>query len=185
MNLLILVAVMLLGLLAFGPATIAAWLDQMPLLMRIARDGLVGWHKLVSVYAAAREAGVPEQAALLLHGTVALTAAAFVAVVWRSRAEPKAKAGVLAAASMLASPYVYLYDALVVVPAFVWLVHCRTPVWLVAALWLLPILIIIQTGLGGSLNIGPVLPLGLLAVSVAEWRRSESTRNKQRLAATR
>jgi hypothetical protein len=169
-------ALMLVGVLAFGLATTAAWLDQMPLYMRIARDGLVGWNKLVSVYAAARQAGLPEQTAFTFHAVVALAAAVLVAAVWRSKVEPMAKAAVLASATMLASPYVYLYDALVLVPAFVWLVQRRAPVALVAALWLSPILVIVQTAQGsGPANFGPLLPLALLALSYGEWRKRAIT----------
>jgi alpha-1,2-mannosyltransferase len=166
---------MLIGVLAFGLATTSAWLGQMPLYARIARDGLVGWHKLISVYAAARQAGLPEQAAFALHAGVALAAAGLVAAIWRSKAEPMAKAAVLASATMLASPYVYLYDALILVPAFVWLVQRRTPVALVAALWLSPILIIVQTGEGsGPINVGALLPIALLGLIYAQWRKARS-----------
>src|SRR5437763_16238387 len=48
--------ILLLGLLVFGRAASAAWLHQLPLYAAIARDGLVGWSKLGSVYTAA---GVP------------------------------------------------------------------------------------------------------------------------------
>jgi hypothetical protein len=156
-------AVLLLGLIAFGAAASTAWLAEMPLYMRIAREGLVGWHKLASVYAAARQAGLPEHAALVLHGVVALLAAALVARTFRSGAEPMAKAAVLGAATMLASPYVYLYDALVLLPAFVWLVERSAPVGVVAFLWLMPIALIAQAADdGGPINIAPLLPLALL-----------------------
>ena len=41
-----------------APAATEAWLAQMPLYVNIGRDGLVGWHKMASVYAALRQAGV-------------------------------------------------------------------------------------------------------------------------------
>lgn len=156
--------VLLLGLVAFGPAAFSAWLQEMPLYMHIARDGLVGWHKLVSVYAAGRQAGLGEQAALALHGGVALVAATLVARCWFRETDPMTRAATLGAATMLASPYVYLYDALILLPAYVCLVQRRAPVPLVAFLWLLPLAIIAQTALGaGSVSIGPLLPIVLLA----------------------
>ena len=170
-------AVLLVGLISFGPAASWAWVHQMPLYMQIARDGLVGWHKLVSVYAAGRQAGLSEHVALALHCAAALVAASLVARIWRSDARAMAKAGVLGAATMLASPYVYLYDALVLVPAFVWLVQRRAPVALVGSLWLMPIVIIAQTAqASGSDNIGPLLPMTLLAFCyVLGARASERT----------
>jgi hypothetical protein len=168
------VAVLLVGVIVFGPAASLAWLHQMPLYVRIGRDGLVGWQKFVSVYAAARQAGLPEQIAFGLHGAVALGAACLVARTWFSDVPPMAKAGVLSAATMLASPYVYLYDALVLIPAFVWLVERRTPVALVGALWLLPIAIIAQSAEHDApVNIGPLLPLALLVLCYV-WRHERS-----------
>lgn len=172
------VAVLLVGLVAFGAAASRAWLDQLPLYVQIGRDGLVGWHKFVSVYAAGRQGGLPENLAFALHGATALIAAILVARMWRSDAEPMAKAAVLGAATMLASPYVYLYDALVLIPAFVWLVERRAPVAQVGCLWLLPILTIAQHAHGGPINTGPLLPLALLAADYWWGDRSKSGSGK-------
>ncbi|TPG49070.1 glycosyltransferase family 87 protein [Sphingomonas glacialis] len=156
-------AILLIGLLVFGTAASVAWLAQMPLYMHIARDGLVGWHKLTSLYAAGRQAGLSETAAMVVHSAVALGAAGLVADIWRSDATPSAKAGVLGAATMLASPYVYMYDALMLLPAFVFLVERRAPVAVVGSLWLLPIAGILQAAWrNGPINIGPVVPIVLL-----------------------
>ena len=51
-------AILVAGLVMFGPNATIAWFDQMPLFAAIARDGLVGWHKLTSVYAFARAVGL-------------------------------------------------------------------------------------------------------------------------------
>jgi len=170
-------ALLAIGLVVFGPAASLGWLREMPLYAHIARDGLVGWHKFVSVYAAGRQAGLSEHIALAVHGAVALAAAFLVAGIWRSDADPMGKAGVLAAATMLASPYVYLHDALVLIPAFVWLVQRRAPTALVASLWLLPILIIAQNAQGsGPINIGPLLPIILLACCLVSWRERPGDR---------
>jgi hypothetical protein len=174
-------AVLLVGAIAFGPAASVAWLSHMPLFMQIARGGVVSWSKLDSIYAASRQAGLSEQVAFIIHGTVALVAAVLVARLWSSDAKPMAKAAVLGTATMLASPYIYLYDALVLIPAFVWLVERRTPVALVASLWLLPIAIIAQIAQkGGSPNIGPLLQLTLLALC---WLWGREKTNKPVLGA--
>lgn len=158
-------AVLLIGLIAFGPETSAAWIRQMPLFVQIAQEGLVGWHKLVSVYAAGRQAGLPEQVAFGVHCVIAVIAAALVARVWYSDEEFATKAAVLGAATMLASPYVYLYDALVLIPAFVWLVQRRAPAALVGALWLLPMAVIAQNAYNIlPVNVAPLLPIILLAL---------------------
>jgi hypothetical protein len=161
--------VLLLGLLAFGTAATAAWLQQMPLYVSIARDGLVGWHKLASVYAAMRQAGLGADLALTIHGIIAAVAAIAVWQVWRSNAQAGCKAAVLAAATMLVSPYLFLYDAIILVIPFLWLAKEGGKPALIASLWLLPIVTIAQTfGFNGPVNLNPVAPIILLAIL---WRR--------------
>jgi hypothetical protein len=165
---------LLLGLVAFGTEATAAWLQQMPLFVSIARDGLVGWHKLASVYAAMRQAGLGADMAFTIHGLVAAFAAIAVWQVWRSNAEARCKAAVLAAATLLVSPYLFLYDAIILVVPFLWLAKEGSRPALVATLWLLPIVTIAQTfGFNGPVNLNPVAPILLLAIL---WRRSFSTK---------
>ena len=79
---------------------------------------------------------------------------------------------------MLASPYVYLYDALVLIPAFVWLVQRRAPVVLVGALWLLPMAVIAQNAYHVlPVNVAPILPIILLALCHFWARRHTATRD--------
>ena len=163
------------GLVIFGSAATGAWLDQMPLYVRIARDGLVGWHKLISVYAAARQVGVSETAAFAIHGLVAALAALAVWRIWASNADWRAKFAILSAATLLASPYLYIYDALILIPGFVYLVAQRAPPGLVALAWLLPIATMMQVAGGAWLvNVGP-LPAIILLILV--WR---TARREQR-----
>ena len=167
------VGVMILGLLCFGQPATTAWLEQMPLYIAIARDGLVGWHKMVSVYAAARQLGLPEVLAFAFHGAVAVVAAVAVWRIWRSRGDWPAKFAILSAATMLASPYLYVYDALVLIPAFAYLVQRRAPLALVALAWLLPIATMIQVSSGAwPVNIGPLSALLLLWLV---WRAAHGT----------
>jgi hypothetical protein len=160
------VGVLLVGAAVFGMAATSSWIAQMPLYMSIARDGLVGWHKLGSVYAALRQAGMGADPALLIHGAVALTAAAAVWRVWRApKADPRAKAAILAAGTMLASPYLFLYDAMILVVPFLWLAGTKvSPAWLVL-LWCVPLVTIAQTfGFNGPVNLNPLVPLALLGL---------------------
>ncbi|MEQ5788892.1 DUF2029 domain-containing protein [Erythrobacter sp. NFXS35] len=170
-------AVLLVGVIVFGSATSFAWLRQMPLYVEIAKEGLVGWHKLVSVYAALRKAGLSDSVAFAVHCATAACAAALVSWVWRSNAQFNAKAAVLGAATMLASPYVYLYDALVLIPALVLLVQRQAPVAVVGALWLFPAVIIAQNAFNiGPVNLAPVLPVTLLVLCYFSSSRSSGRR---------
>jgi hypothetical protein len=161
-------AILLLGLLIFGLAASRAWLGQLPLYAEIARDGLVGWHKFVSIYAAARQVGVPELPAMGLHGTVNILVGIAVWLVWRSPAGWPARFAILAAATMLASPYLYVYDALILLPAFIYVIRRGAPAYLVGLAWLLPIATMIQVASGAwPVNVGPIAAIILLWLT---WR---------------
>ena len=171
------IGLLLAGAAAFGLAATEAWLAQMPLYVTIGRDGLVGWHKMASVYAAMRQMGAGMELAFAMHLTVAAGAAAAVWLAWRSKADLLAKASVLASATMLASPYVFPYDAVLLVIAFFWLALRGAPALPLALLWFLPILTIAQIGwTSGPVNLQPVVPISLLILSLMQLRaaRQES-----------
>ena len=164
---------LVIGAVAFGAAATEAWLAQMPLYVTIGRDGLVGWHKMASVYAAVRQAGAGLELAFAVHLLVAAAAALLVWRVWRSDAEAPAKAGILAAATLLASPYVFPYDAVFLVVAFFWLAQRGAPALALAVLWCLPLLIIAQMASAqGPVNLSPALPIGLLILGALQLRAS-------------
>jgi hypothetical protein len=165
--------VLAVGAAVFGAAATEAWLAQMPLYVNIGRDGLVGWHKMASVYAALRQAGAGLELAFVLHLLVAAAAALFVWRVWRSDAEAPAKAGILAAATLLASPYVFPYDAVLLVVAFFWLAKRGAPAMPLTILWCLPILTIAQiASVHGPVNLQPIVPIGLLILGALHLRTS-------------
>lgn len=162
-------ALLLLGPLLFGTDATRGWIDQMPLYAEIARNGLVGWPKLASVYATAREMGVAASPALAIHAAVALLAAYAVWRVWRSDAVPGLKASILIAASLLASPYLFLYDQIILAVPLLWLAERWCPAGIVGALWLAPVAAIALAALGSiPINLGAIVPMMLVAVL---WQR--------------
>jgi hypothetical protein len=164
--------ILVLGLLVFGPAATAGWIHQLPLLATVARDGLGGWSKLGSVYAAARLAGLASGPAILLHALVLMVAAAAVWRIWRSDCDYGAKVAILSAATLLASPYVFFYDAVILVPAFLWLAREKVHPAILLALWCLPLLMIAQIAAfdGAGVNLNPVLPIALGVLIYRRWR---------------
>jgi arabinofuranan 3-O-arabinosyltransferase len=72
--------------------------------------GLEGWSKLNSVYGICRWLGA--EAAIAGAIQIALTAVLAIGIIalWRSRAPYSRKAAALAVATLLATPYVYIYD---------------------------------------------------------------------------
>jgi hypothetical protein len=165
-------ALLLGGLVLFSEEATRAWIGQMPLYAEIARNGLVGWSKLASVYAAARQAGVPLAPAIALHAAVAALAAWTVWRTWRSAADPLLKMSVLIAATMLASPYLFFYDAVILTVPLLFLVERKAPPPLIAALWLAPALSVALVTMKGPININPLIPLCVLAMLLLQMRQA-------------
>lgn len=157
------VSALLIGVALFGIATTTAWLELMPYYVEIARSGTVGWHKLASVNAALRHAGIDPGPAMAIHSLVAVIAAAAVWRVWSSSAAWGAKGAVLAAATMLVSPYIYLYDSVLLVVSFLWLAQAKARPVAIGILWCVPAVILVQTVTAPQLfNIAPLVPMALL-----------------------
>jgi alpha-1,2-mannosyltransferase len=164
--------IMVLGFVLFGPKATTAWIHQLPLIATVARDGLVGWSKLGSVYAATRQAGLASGPAILLHGLVLAAAAAAVWRIWRSNCDYGAKFAILSAATLLASPYVFFYDGVILVPAFLWLARENTRPGVLLALWCLPLVMLAEIAAldGAGVNLNPVLPIALGVLVYRRWR---------------
>jgi hypothetical protein len=76
-------------------------------------DGWADWSKLQTAFGFVRTLGLSEPLAWSAQAVVTLTAAGAIAVLWRSRADYEIKAAALGAAAMLATPYLYTYDLVV------------------------------------------------------------------------
>jgi hypothetical protein len=154
---------LLLGLIAFGFESYRAMIEMMPLYGPILSEGLSGWHKLASVYASLRLAGLSSDVAWLAHIAVAAAAAWQVWQTWRCDCPPAAKAAVLAAATFLISPYLYHYDSLILVIPFFWLLGAGADRRVLAALWCIPLVSLAQSwGYNETVNLMPLLPITLL-----------------------
>ena len=147
----------------------------------VARDGLVGWSKLGSVYAAARLAGLASGPAILLHALVLMAAAVAVWRIWRSDCDYGAKVAILSAATLLASPYVFFYDGVMLVPAFLWLARENTRPGILLALWCLPLAMLAEIAAfdGGGVNLNPVVPIALGVLVYRRWRAGNAVPERQ------
>ena len=76
-------------------------------------DGLADFGKLQTVFGLARTLGGSEPLAWTLQGMVALASAGAIAWLWRSPAGYEIKAAALGCGAMLATPYLYTYDLVV------------------------------------------------------------------------
>jgi hypothetical protein len=139
------------------------------------------WHRMPTVFAAARAAGLPTEAAGAVQAVSAIVTAAVTFVVWRRPAPTRLKAAVLAVGMFLVTPYAFDYDMVVLLFAAAWLVEAaagrfraweRLALGLLVALPLLMNLVTVGTGLQPA-------PLVLAAVLAFAVRRA----GDQRLAA--
>ena len=158
-----------LSLLVFGWAPWQAWFGNAAVAASIASEGLAGWHRMASVYGALREAGLASVAAWLVHAALALGAAGAACLVWYRRAEPEPRAAALAAATALASPYLFVYDSLILVLPFLWLIgRGRHPLPL-ALVWAILFLALVQVaGWSGGPNLTPLAAIVLLGLVLIE-----------------
>jgi len=100
--------------LAFGSATWAAFFHSIPHTSQaFLSDGWADFGKLQTLFGLARMLGAPETAAWTLHAALALDAAAAVWLIWRSRAAYEIKAAALVTGALVATPYLYTYDLVV------------------------------------------------------------------------
>jgi hypothetical protein len=102
------------SLLAFGSETWIAFFHSIPHTSQaFLSDGWANFGKLQTLFGLLRMFDVPETAAWTLQIILALAAALAVALIWRSRMTFEIKAAALGAGVMLATPYLYTYDLVV------------------------------------------------------------------------
>ncbi|HEY8947707.1 MAG TPA: glycosyltransferase family 87 protein [Rhizomicrobium sp.] len=100
-----------LSLLAFGAETWTAFFQSIPhTTQMILAGGQAGWNKLQTVYGFARWIGAGDAAAWTWQIGVAALLALGIALMWHSRMPLALKASALCAATLLATPYAYIYD---------------------------------------------------------------------------
>ena len=109
--------------LAFGPQIWMAFLHSVPITTQmVLADGHAGWNKLQSVYGFVRWFGGLDGAAWGAQIAMMLGAVAALIALWRSNVPFAVKSAALTAATMLATPYCYIYDfpVLAIALAFLW-----------------------------------------------------------------
>lgn len=100
--------------LAFGTASWLAFFTSLGQASHafLAQD-LADWSKFQTAFGLARTMGAGETLALSVQLAVALCAAGAVAALWRSDAAVEIKAAALGAGAMLATPYLFTYDLVI------------------------------------------------------------------------
>jgi alpha-1,2-mannosyltransferase len=141
----------------------------------VLEQGDPGWHKMQSLFAWARMWGAPIPLAYALQGALVAGLAATMIWLWRSATPYPLKAAALCLATILATPFTFDYDMMVLAPAIAFfaadgLSRGFGP-WektALAALWLLPLV-------ARSIAQIAIIPIGvpvMLAVFILLLRRS-------------
>ena len=104
--------------LAFGGESWQAFFHWLPITShRVLGDGIADFDRLQSLYGLVRAHNGSETLAFTVQSAGSLAAAIGIVWLWRSRAPFDLKAAALAAAALIATPYVYMYDVTVLAVA--------------------------------------------------------------------
>lgn len=108
------IAMFVVSWLAFGTESWLAFFHWLPKSSQeILTDGKATWWKLQSIYSMVRYFGGAEQLAWAFQFVLTASVAVVLALMWRSRLPYSLKAGALAAGTLLAMPYLAIYDMVV------------------------------------------------------------------------
>jgi arabinofuranan 3-O-arabinosyltransferase len=154
--------------LAFGTESWHAFFHWMPMFSQaFFTEGRATWFKLQSVFGLVRFSGGSEQLAWALQWAMTATVAVGTVLLWRSRARYSLKAAGLATATLLMTPYLFLYDMMVLAIPIAFLVRIgladgfqkyELPALGCAALLLLSFpLFAAPVGLGGTLIVAALI----------------------------
>ncbi len=160
----------------FGPHVWQAFLDSTRFTRTVALEqGDTGWFKIQSLFAWARMWGAPVPVAYVLQGALSVALGGALIWLWRSAAAYPLKAAALCIASILATPYAFDYDMMVLAPAIAFLavdgMERGFSPWEktgLAALWLIPLV-------ARNFALLTFIPLGvpvMLAIFILLVRRS-------------
>jgi len=102
------------SLYAFGVESWTAFIANIPHASQaFLSNGWADWAKLQTAFGLMRSLGCSERLAWTVQVAVGLAAAGAIAALWRSRLPYEIKAAALGVGVMLATPYLYLYDVVV------------------------------------------------------------------------
>jgi arabinofuranan 3-O-arabinosyltransferase len=86
-------------------------------------EGALDWYRLQSVFALVRAHGGSETLAWTVQGVLSLLLAVGLVWLWKSRVAYELKAAALAAGALLATPYLFMYDLVVLAVAVAFLLR--------------------------------------------------------------
>jgi hypothetical protein len=173
------VLIALLSWLAFGSESWQAFFHWMPMFSQaFLTEGRAPWGKMQSIFALVRYFGGTEQLAWIFQWIMSGAVAVLLALMWRSRSVSyPLKAASLAAGALLITPYLFLYDLMVLAIAVAFLVRVGLDHGFarheLPALGLVAVLLMIYPLLGAPIGFGATLIVtSLIACRVGPWWRA-------------
>jgi hypothetical protein len=157
------VALLLVGLAALGAASYAAFFEMLSTYTGFVAQSRWPWRELASVYALLRYFGLAAGIAMTVHVAVAAVAAAMVWQSWRQ--DRPGKEAVLAAATLLATPYLLTNDAGLLGLPVAWLLLTGSRP--VAALLIWGFALLSVVAIAGLYELPNMLSLGAMLALVA------------------
>jgi hypothetical protein len=110
--------------LAFGTESWQAFFHWVPMFSQaFLTEGKAPWWKLQSLFAMVRYFGGTEQLAWIFQWIMTASVAVVLALMWRSRVRYSVKAASLAAGTLLTTPYLFMYDMMVLAISVAFLVR--------------------------------------------------------------
>ncbi|WP_456620262.1 MULTISPECIES: glycosyltransferase family 87 protein [unclassified Bradyrhizobium] len=110
--------------LAFGTESWQAFFHWIPMFSQaFLTEGRAPWFKMQSIFALVRYLGGTEQLAWIFQWVLTASLAVVLVVMWRSRLPYALKAAMLAAATLLTTPYLFMYDLVVLAIAIAFLIR--------------------------------------------------------------
>jgi hypothetical protein len=169
----------LLSGLAFGIESWQAFFHWMPMFSQaFLTEGKAPWWKLQSIFALVRYFGGTEQLAWVFQWIMSATVAVTLVVIWRSRISYPLKAAALATGALLITPYLFMYDMMVLaVPVgFLVRIGLRTGFrqYELPALGCAAALVLTFIFTGAPVGLGAILIVaGLIMHRASVWRRAQ------------
>jgi hypothetical protein len=166
--------------LAFGTESWQAFFHWIPMFSQaFLTEGRAPWFKMQSIFALVRYVGGAEQLAWIFQWVLTAVIAVVLFVMWRGRLPYALKAAMLAAATLLTTPYLFMYDLVVLAIAVAFLIRAGLDEGF--ARYEVTALVCVFALLASFLFLGQ--PVGLLATLTvvalifgrsAAWRRAEA-----------
>ncbi|MDB5583287.1 MAG: hypothetical protein JWR80_8463 [Bradyrhizobium sp.] len=163
---------------AFGTESWQAFFHWMPMFSQaFLTEGKATWWKLQSLFSLVRYFGGTEQLAWIFQWILTASVAVVLALMWRSRIRYSLKAAALATGTLLTTPYLFMYDMMVLAIPVAFLVRIGLArgfrAYELPALGCALALFLTFTFTGQPVGLGATLIVGALVLRRASpwWRR--------------